>query len=158
MLDRDRSTLIAAASNFIESQNVTHYFTLTYPRRVSCEGRHNRFREWLDAIEWMQRRPLGWFRADEARFSGLGFPEIPEHHHGLLVDTDHLSCRTAEGLWRTFGDARVEKYARHGGAIPYCLKHAFTGCGDWDFGGKGLRRPPRTQTNACDPAECCQKG
>jgi len=139
VFNRDSNMLIPAASEFIESQNVTHYFTLTYPRRVSCEGRHKRFREWLDALEWMQRRPLGWFRADEVRFSGLGFPEIPEHHHGLLVDTDHLCCRTAESLWRTFGDARVERYERHGGAVPYCLKHAFYNRGDWDLGGKGLR-------------------
>ena len=60
-------------------------------------------------------------------------------HHGLLVNTDHLSCRTAESLWRAFGDARVERYERNGGAIPYCLKHAFDPCGDWDLGGKGLR-------------------
>lgn len=142
VLNRDREMLIAVASEFIESQNVTHYFTLTYPRRVSWEGRHKRFREWLDAIEWMQRRPLGWLRADENRFSGLGFPKIPEHHHGLLVDTDHLCSRTAEHLWRTFGDARVEKYERYGGAIPYCLKHAFNNIGDWDIGGKGLRSIP----------------
>ena len=96
--------LVGEASTFIEAQNVTHYFTLTYPRRRSWEGRHKAFLEWTDAIEWMQRRPLGWLRADEMfRFSGVGFPEIPEHHHGLLVDTDHLCCRTAEALWRAFG-------------------------------------------------------
>ena len=114
----DRKTLVAAASEFVERQNVTHYFTLTYPRRRSWEARREAFWEWLDAIEWMQRRPLGWFRADEMRrFSGCGFPEIPEHHHGLLVDTDHLCCRTAESIWRAFGDAQVERYERHGGAI-----------------------------------------
>ncbi len=138
----DRKTLVAAASKFVESQNVTHYFTLTHPRCVSWEARHNRFLEWLDALEWIQRRPLGWFRADEMfRFSGCGYPEIPEHHHGLLVDTDHLCCRTAVSIWRAFGDARIERYERNGGAIPYCLKHAFDNCGDWDLGGKGLRGP-----------------
>ena len=135
----DRPTLIAAASRFIETQNVTHYFTLTYPRRRGWEARHNAFLEWVDAIEWMQRRPLGWLRADECRYSGLGFPEIPEHHHGLLVDTDHLCCRTAESLWRSrYGDARVVRYECHGGAIPYCLKRAFHGSQEWELGGKGL--------------------
>jgi hypothetical protein len=135
-----RKTLIGAASALIEGQNVTHYFTLTYPRRRSWEGRYKAFAEWVDAIEWMQRRPLGWFRADEAgRFSGLGFPEIAEHHHGLLVDTDHLCCRTAESLWRYYGDALVERYEPHGGAIPYCLKRAFDYSGDWMLGGKALR-------------------
>ena len=114
---RRRRILVGAASAFIENQNVTHYFTLTYPRRIGWEGRHKAFLKWLDAIEWMQRRPLGWFRADESCFSGLGFPEIPEHHHGLLVDTDHLCCKTAENLWRAFGDARVERYEPHGGAV-----------------------------------------
>lgn len=136
---RDRKMLISAASAFIESYNVTHYYTLTYPDWRSCEGRDKAVHAWLDAIEWLQRRPLGWFRADETgRISGLGLPEMPVHHHGLLVDADHLSCRTAEGLWRTFGDARVERYEAHGGAIPYCLKHAFC-CSEWAIGGKALR-------------------
>jgi len=135
----DRRTLVAAASAFIESYHVTHYFTLTYPRRIGCEGRHKAVATWLDGLEWLQGRPLGWFRADESRFSGLGFPEIPEHHHGLLVDTDHLSCRTAEHLWRQFGDALVERYEPQGGAIPYCLKHAFHNS-EWALGGKALRR------------------
>jgi hypothetical protein len=136
----DRKLVISAAVGFVEAWNVTHYFTLTYPRRFSWEGRHKAFHAWLDGIEWMQRRWLGWVRTDEmCRFSGCGFPAIPEHHHGLLVDTDHLCCRTAESIWRAFGDARVERYERHGGAIPYCLKHAFDDCGDWDIGGKALR-------------------
>jgi len=138
---RDRKTLVGAASEFVESQNVTHYFTLTYPIRRSWEGRYKAFLQWIDGLEWLQRRPLGWIRADEVcRFSGLGFPEIPEHHHGLLIDTDHLSSRTAESLWRAYGDALVERYEPHGGAIPYCLKHAFSNCGNWDIGGKALRK------------------
>lgn len=134
----DRRILLGAVSAFIESQNVTHYFTLTYPRRIGWEGRHKAFLKWVDALEWLQGRPLGWFRADESRFSGLGFPAIPEHHHGLLVDTDHLCCYTAESIWRAFGDARVERYEPHGGAIPYCLKHAFRDS-EWALGGKALR-------------------
>lgn len=135
----NRRTLVEAASTLIESYNVTHYFTLTYRRRVSWEGRQKRFLEWMDAIEWLQRRPLGWLRADEMlRYSGCGFPEIPEHHHGLLIDTDHLSCDTAVSLWRQFGDAHVVRYAPHGGAIPYCLKHAFC-CSEWAIGGKTFR-------------------
>jgi hypothetical protein len=132
-------TLVSAASGFIQRQNVTHYFTLTYPRRFSWESRHKAFLEWIDAIEWMQARPLGWIRADEMRrVSGLGFPEIPEHHHGLLIDTDHLACRTAESLWRRLGDARVERYDPHRGAVPYCLKHAFHDS-EWAVGGKALQ-------------------
>ena len=135
-----RKLLISAASEFIERWHVTHYFTLTYPQRRSWEGRRKAFLDWVDAIEWMQHRRLGWFRADEMfRFSGCGFPEIPEHHHGLLIDTDHLCCRTAESIWRHFGDGLVERYEPHGGAVPYCLKHAFSYWGDWDFGGKALR-------------------
>lgn len=135
-----RKELINAASAFIKNQNVTHYFTLTYPNRRSWEGRYKAFLEWIDAIEWMQRRPLGWFRADEVgRFSGLGVPEIPEHHHGLLIDTAHLCCRTAENLWRAYGDALVERYRTAGGAIPYCVKHSFETT-EWDLGGKALRR------------------
>jgi hypothetical protein len=134
-----RETLIEAASVLIESYNVTHYFTLTYPRRFSWEGRHKAFLKWIDGIEWLQRRPLGWLRTDEVcRFSGLGMPEISEHHHGVLIDTDHLACPTAESLWRTYGDALVERYEPHGGAIPYCFKHALSNS-EWDIGGKSLR-------------------
>ena len=134
----NRKALVEVTSGLMESYNITHYFTLTYPLRISWEGRHRRFLEWVDAIEWLQRRPLGWLRADEMfRYSGLGFPEIPEHHHGLLIDADNLSCATAESLWRQFGDARVERYEPRGGAVPYCLKHAFC-CSEWAIGGKAL--------------------
>jgi len=137
----DNRRLISTAAEFISCFNVTHYFTLTYPRRVSWEGRERRFQSWMDAIEWLQRRPLGWIRADERRFSGLGFPEIPWHHHGLLVDTDHLCSRTAESIWRSFvGDARVQRFERNGGAIPYSLKLAFSSSGDWSIGGKVLKK------------------
>lgn len=94
-------------------------------RRLTWEGRHKAFHAWLNLIERQQRRPLGWLRADERRFSGLGFPEIPEHHHGLLIDTDGLVCHNAEGLWRAkYGDALVKPYIPNGGALRYCLKHA----------------------------------
>jgi hypothetical protein len=136
----NRQKTIQAASAFIEGQNVTHYFTLTYPRRVSHERRYRAFMEWIDGIEWLQRRPLAWFRADEVgRLSGLGFPEIPEHHHGLLIDADHLSCRIAESLWQTHGDALVERYEPHGGAIHYCFKQALISS-EWDLGGKAWRK------------------
>lgn len=135
-----RNVVLEAAIEFLARWRITHYFTLTYPGRVSWERRHQAFHKWLDAIEWLQGRPLGWFRADERRISGLGYPEIPWHHHGLLVATDHLSCSTAESLWRAFGDARVRKYEQNGGAIRYCLKLALTDYGDWDIGGKALRK------------------
>jgi hypothetical protein len=137
----DRKKLIATFSKFIEGQNVTHFFTLTYPRRSSWQARYKAFLKWIDAIERLLARPIGWLRADEMRrFSGCGFPEIPEHHHGVLINADGLSCRTAEDLWRHYGDAQVERYEPNGGAIQYCLKHAFHKCGDWDIGGKALRR------------------
>ncbi len=103
------------------------------------------FREWVDALERELGRPLAWFRADEMRhYSGLGFPAIPPHHHGLLMDARGLSCKAAEGFWKSLaGDALVEEYRTGGGAIPYCLKHAFSICGDWDIGGKP--RPKRTR-------------
>jgi len=142
-----KTLLVEAASAFIESQSVTHYFTLTYPRQTSWEIRHAAFKEWIDAIEWMQKRHLGWFRADEVRrISGLGYPETSEHHHGLLVGTPHLCCRTAESVWRAFGNARVERYESHGGAIPYCLKHAFQDS-HWDLGGKGLKTAVHGSSN-----------
>lgn len=131
--------LIDELDSFIERLNITHYFTLTYARRLGWEGRYKAFHAWLNLIERQQRRPLGWLRADERRFSGLGFPEIPEHHHGLLIDTGGLVCKDAENLWRAkYGDARVEPYRRNGGAVRYCLKHALYD-GQWDLGGKALR-------------------
>lgn len=142
----DRKKLVDAFSAFIENHNVTHFFTLTYPGRSSWQARYKAFLTWIDAIERLLAHPIGWLRADEMRrFSGCGFPEIPEHHHGVLIDADRLSCRAGEDLWRRFGDAQVEKYELHGGAIPYCLKHAFHNCGDWDLGGKAL------ESDRCKP-------
>lgn len=143
-----RSELVAAATELIERFYPSHYYTLTYAKPLDWEGRYKAVARWLDGIEWLQRRNIGWLRADESRFSGLGFPAIPEHHHGLLVGVSFVSCLTMEKLWRSeFGDAQVVPYVPHGGAIPYCLKLAFHRCGDWDIGGKALRnitqrRPP----------------
>lgn len=95
----DRKILVSEAARFIEQQNVTHYFTLTYPRRRGWEGRQKAFLQWVDAIEWLQRRPLGWLRADEMfRFSGLGFPEIPEHHHWACYILTENSGETVAGV------------------------------------------------------------
>jgi len=130
-----------AATAFLKQLNITHYFTLTYPGRTTFEYRCRAFLLWIDAIEWMQRRPLGWFRADEGLYvSGLGRPTISPHHHGLLIGADHLSIRDAESIWRAFGDADVRRYERDGGAVEYCQKHAFGPYGDWDIGGKLLSR------------------
>lgn len=134
--------LLDASVSFFSKYNVTHWFTLTYGSRTGYEQRMHHFSDWIDALEWMQRRPLGWVRADEMkRYSGCGYPAIPEHHHGFLVGADHLSPRHAENIWRSVaGDALVEKYERDGGAIPYTLKLAFHRIGDWDLGGrKGFR-------------------
>jgi len=136
----NRHTLVNEFGRFAESLQPTHYFTLTYARRRGWEARHNAFKAWLDGIEWLQRSPIGWIRADEMfRYSGLGMPEIPEHHHGLLIGTRHLDGNTAESLWRSFGDARVLPYEPHGGAAQYCVKHALYEGQDWDLGGKLLR-------------------
>lgn len=141
---RDRRLLSESASQFFARFNVTHYFTLTY---AGCWGEERRlwaFGEWIDAIEWLQRRNLGWLRADEmrrCRHSGLGLPEIAPHHHGLLFDTENLSCEDTEGIWRSFaGDARVERYRPGGGALEYSLKLAFHESSDWQIGGKSLTR------------------
>lgn len=141
---RDTRLLSESASQFFAQFNPTHYYTLTYAGTWGEERRVRAFRDWIDAIEWMQRRNLGWVRADEmrrCRHSGLGFPEIAPHHHGLLFDTQNLSCGDAAGIWRSFaGDARVEKYRPGGGALEYSLKLAFHESSDWDFGGKSLSR------------------
>jgi hypothetical protein len=50
-----RKTLVTAASAFIESHNVTHYYTLTYPRRRSWEGRHKAL---SDSINRLRRGQL----------------------------------------------------------------------------------------------------
>lgn len=128
--------LIRAATKMFERYNVTHFYTLTYGARISLIGRMHHFHEWVDALEWQQARPLGWLRADEMkRYSGCGYPDIPEHHHGLLIGADHLDCCQAESIWHSIaGDAEVRRYYPHGGAIQYSLKHAFHRVGDWEMG------------------------
>lgn len=115
--------LVGSAAEWFEQYPITHCFTLTYGSRPSLQRRMMHFHEWVDALEWLQRRPLGWIRGDEMkRYSGCGYPAIPEHHHGLLIGADHLDCRTAESLWHSCaGDALVERYVPGGGAIAYSI-------------------------------------
>ena len=78
--------LVNSYDEFLRQQNVTHFFTLTSARPMSRGRMRALFLEWTDALEWLQRRALGWFRADEMkRWSGLGQPAIPLHYHDLLV-------------------------------------------------------------------------
>jgi hypothetical protein len=132
-----RSDLVNSYDEFLRHQNVTHFFTLTSARPMSRGRMRALFLEWTDALEWLQRRALGWFRADEMkRWSGLGQPAIPLHYHGLLVGAPHLSLPQADALWRGIaGDADIRLYRPHEGAIRYCLKHALWECGDYEIGG-----------------------
>ncbi len=124
---------------FIEQQPVTHYFTLTFARAVSAALARFRFLEWIDALEWFQRRPLGWLRADErrpSRWSGCGYPAVQLHYHGVLIGAPNLNVPQAEALWRELaGDADIRKYEQHEGAVPYCLKQVFAAFGDYELGG-----------------------
>jgi hypothetical protein len=141
--------LVGIAAEWFEQYPVTHFFTLTYGSTVSLGRRMTHFHDWVDGIEWLQRRPLGWIRADEMKhFSGCGMPAIPEHHHGLLIGAHHLDYRTAEALWHSCaGDAQVERYEPGGGAIAYSLKLAFHPIGDWDLGGLKRFSPHSTVTS-----------
>jgi hypothetical protein len=101
--DRKVADLITAASEFFDGFNVTHFSTLTHGSAIGHARRIQHFKDWIDALEWLQHRPLGWLRADEMkRYSGLGFPAIREHHHGLLFGADHLDCRHAESIWKIY--------------------------------------------------------
>lgn len=130
--------LVMAATKMLEQQDVTQFYTMTFARRLSVEAARHRFMEWIDALEWFQRRPLGWLRAEETKRSpGLGTPAIPLHFHGVLIAAPHLNIRQAEALARELaGDTQVQPYQPGGGAIPYCLKHAFEESGHYDIGGK----------------------
>jgi hypothetical protein len=138
--------LIDATADLLKQQDVTHYFTLTFAKPVSSWTARSKYMEWIDCLEWFQRRPLGWLRAEETmRWSGCdeAVPAaIPLHYHGLLISAPHLTIPQAKALWREIaGDADVRAYDPQGGAIPYCLKHAFHSCGDYELGGlKAFRR------------------
>jgi hypothetical protein len=127
-----RRDLLNSYDEFLRQQNVPHFFTLTSARPMSRGRMRALFLEWTDALEWLQRRALGSFRADEMkRWSGLGHPAIPLHYHGLLVGAPHLSLPQADALWREIaGDADIRPYRAHEGAIRYCLKNALWACGD----------------------------
>jgi hypothetical protein len=94
-----RDELLTTAAQFFEQQDVTHVYTMTFAKRVSVEKARSRFMEWIDGLEWFQRRPLGWLRAEETkRWSGLGTPAVPLHFHGLLIAAPHLNIPQAEFL------------------------------------------------------------
>ena len=138
-----KDELLTTATQFFEQQDVTQFYTMTFARRVSVEKARNRFMEWIDGLEWFQRRPLGWLRAEETkRWSGLGTPAVPLHFHGLLISAPHLNILQAEALARELaGDTQVLPYRSGGGAIRYSLKNAFHECGDYDIGGIKAFRP-----------------
>ena len=138
-----RDELLTTATQFFESQDVTQFFTMTFAKRVSADKARSRFMEWIDGLEWFQRRPLGWLRAEETkRWSGLGTPAVPLHFHGLLIAAPHLNIPQAEFLGRDLaGDTLVEQYRRGGGAIRYSLKNAFHDYGGYDIGGMKAFRP-----------------
>jgi hypothetical protein len=131
--------LVAAYDQILRQQDITHYFTLTAARRVSANLLRFKFSEWVDAIEWMQGRHLAWFRAEEYRWSGHGFPAIPLHFHGVLIGAQHLNIPQAQSFWReSAGDAKIDIYRPSGRAIQYCLKQVVHSS-DYDLGGKAYR-------------------
>ena len=134
--------LIDTASNLFQDYNPTHVFTLTYGAKSSIWRRMNHFHKWIDNLERLQHRPLGWLRADEMRYSGCGYPAIPAHHHGILFNGIDLNIKNGESIWHSMaGDALITPYDPDGRAIPYSLKQAFCNSGDWDIGGlKGVKR------------------
>jgi len=148
-----RDELLTTATQFFEQQDVTQFYTMTFAKRVSVEKARNRFMEWIDGLEWFQRRPLGWLRAEETKhWSGLGTPAVPLHFHGLLIAAPHLNIPQAEALARELaGDTLVEPYHSGGGAIRYSLKNAFYECGDYDIGGMKAFRPfvPPSEDISC---------
>lgn len=138
-----KAELLTAATQFFEQQDVTQFYTMTFAKRVSVETARSRFMERIDGLEWFQRRPLGWLRAEESeRWSGLGTPAVPLHFHGLLIAAPHLNIPQAEFLGRDLaGDTQVQPYRRGGGAIRYSLNNAFHEWGDYDIGGMKAFRP-----------------
>ncbi len=134
--------LIEVATDFFLNFNVTQFFTLTYGSKIGIWRRMNLFARWIDNLERLQRCPLGWLRADEMRYSGLGYPAIPAHHHGILFNGSDLIIKNGESIWHSMaGDAQITPYDPNGRAIPYTLKQAFYNSGDWDIGGlKGMKR------------------
>lgn len=133
--------LINTATRMLLKYPATHYFTLTYYSQNSSGRRQAALLEWLDALEWLQRRPLAYLTADEESpdyWSGLGMPGTPYHHHGVLFGAYHLSPRCAEELWhKSFGDALVQRFEPGRRAIPYVLKQAFLRSnGEWGLGGR----------------------
>lgn len=141
-----RSDLVTAYTEFLQQQDVTHYFTLTCARRVSAARLYQYFNEWVNTLERWQRSPMGWFRADETRrLSGFRQPEIPLHFHGVLIKAK-INTSSARGLWHELaGDADVQPYDPSRGAIPYCLKQAFHHCGNYDLGGNKKAFRPAIQ-------------
>jgi hypothetical protein len=132
--------LVTAATQLIEQQDVTHYFTLTFARPVGSPGARALYLRWAEAVAWLNCSPVGWLRAEESapsRWPGKGEAAIPRHYHGILVGTRDLHVGLADALWRELaGDAEIRPYRFGGGAVPYSLKKAFGRCeGDYELGG-----------------------
>jgi hypothetical protein len=94
-----RNELLTAATQFFEQQDVTQFYTMIFPKRVSVETARTRFMEWIDGLEWFQRRPLGWLRAEETkRWSGLGTPAVPCTSTVSLL-LPHISTSRKRSSW-----------------------------------------------------------
>lgn len=145
------SDLVITMSDWLEQFPISHYFTLTYRCRRGQAAREAAFKDWIDAIEFLQRRPLSWLRSDEmTRYSGCGFPAVAEHHHGVLVSVRLVTCTTMRGLWDEFGDSQILPYRKGGGALPYTLKQAFPPLRQLRFWRQGVQALPRS-TKAAIP-------
>jgi len=96
--------LVNGYTELLKQQDVTHYFTLTFGKPISSVGARAKYSEWIDCLEWFQRRPLGWLRAEETkRWPGAhidSHPAIPLHYHGVLIAAPNLNIPQSRALWQ----------------------------------------------------------
>ena len=104
---------------WIESFPVTQFISLTFAQPTSETVAVSLVKEWHDALEWLNKAPIGLLWCIENEGDEL-------HVHGVLMGAPNLTLKTAESVWRSVaGDGDVRKYESGRRGVAYSLKEAF---------------------------------
>jgi len=140
-----------ALSSFLKQFSWQVFATLTFQKSFSPSAARRAFVRWfyglilpaylLDPAAFdglppkqrqvlLQRRRKILRRHHPVAFVALEWGKTDRgvpHLHALLsgVGGDDLACQRAEGLWQSYGRARVEPYDPRRGAAFYCSKYLF---------------------------------
>ena len=73
--------------------------TFTFGRRVSDYEAEDRFRAYINRVEYAIKADISYVRGHEKRFSGCGKPACGRHYHAVMASAAPLNPAFLEVLW-----------------------------------------------------------